>query len=633
MLATLIRRLLPRAPSVRDAVQQPVVGFNPDPDFTSSLDDVPRYPPFDHGLPNVSVEDVLKSQKNLVAKLADAELPFVTLTVRNLASYVHLLPATTNDFFCGAGGLLRLCLETGFHSYVASQGNIFTAKDPAERRRELEPKWQLAAFLAGLCCELGRAISTSVVTNDHGQQWLPFEPLTEWLAKTNSHRYFLRPPQTTSHIGDSTNLSLIIFKAIVPNEALQHITTDDRSILMAMFETVSRLNESYGAGQFSRTVRKVRDQVILRDKNTNPLTFGKPKVGVHVEPYLINGMRALVKNGTWKINTKLARVHVAADGGYVFWVTGVAEILAFLKDQGAQGMQTDPRSLGELLMQEGVFLPNRDGGLWWYIKTPGSATVYEVIKLANPGIILDDDTLATIDLYPEPIAVDPATAKDALDAHAASATPGAAADSTPRTSAAESALSSRQLTNALAIAADDTAADKEAAPPATTPSPAAPRAPAKARKAGAAAVPAARPPSAPPSVSAVGSPTPASPVPSAQGAPTAAVGAAQAVDPLTATFSSTPSVLVQMRKLRDLHNAGAENGTFWIEFGLAIPLSIVQGTGDHLAVILALQQADALFIATGEVKKFHKVPRGNDFVTSIVIKSDKALAFGFTGAQ
>ena len=640
-------------PTLRDAVQAPIEGFNPDPDFGVSLEEVPRYPPFDHGLPNVGVEEVLRSQQNLVTKLSDAELPFVNQTVRNLAAYVHLLPATTNDFFCGAGGLLRLCLETGFHSYVASQGNIFTSKDPAEKRRDLEPKWQLAAFLAGLCCELGRAISTSVVTNDHGQQWLPFEPLTDWLAKTNSHRYFLRPPQITSHLTDSTNLSLVIFKAIVPNEALQHITTDDRSILLAMFETVSRLNESYGAGQFAVTVRRVRDQVILRDKKTNPLTFGKPRVGVHVEPYLINGMRALVKNGLWKINTKLARVHVATDGAYVFWVTGVAEILSFLKEQGAQGMHTDPRTLGELLMQSGVFSPNHDGNLWWYIKPPGSSTVYEVIKLANPAIILDDDTLARVTLYPSPIAVDPANAKEAIAAHVASSDSSAADEDAIPPVPEPSSSTASQITNALAIAADavelqpsdDSWSSREethvsairrglpvtvSLRPHQASSKEAPRGETKARRLSEPQ------PSRTISNSPVGK-TPKladpvkSPVPLSPGADTSA-STIPGNDTLATTFQ-TPSVLVQMRKLRDLHNAPDSKETFWIETGLAIPLGLVQRTGDHLNVIGALGRADALHIAAGESKKVQKVQRGDDMVTAIVIKRERATSFGFSLAE
>lgn len=381
--------------------------YNPDQDYHPLLQDVPRYPPFDHGLPFISVEELIKSQQTLIDKIKDSELPYADEAVRNLANYVHLLPATSNDFFCGAGGLFRLCLEVGFHSFVASQGNIFTSSDPAEKRRTLDAKWQLAAFLSGLCCELSRTIVTSVVTNDHGEQWLPFEPLTTWLVRTKSKRYFLRPPQASAiSTAETTHLSGVIGNSIIPQAALQYITTDDRNILMSMLSAITRLSENLNSGHFQRTVRHIRDQVIQRDKLSNPMNFGKPLVGVHVEPYLINGMRQLVKNGTWKINQKLARIHMGPDGVFIFWATGVQEILDLLKEEGAMGIPADARSLGELLMRSKVLLPNPQGELWWYIKTPISPAVYEVVKLASPGIILDDDAIASVEIYPKAISMD-----------------------------------------------------------------------------------------------------------------------------------------------------------------------------------------------------------------------------------
>lgn len=402
-IGTLFR---PSSPQARVVVPPGPDSFNPDPDYHPSLEDVPRYPPFDRGLPAIPIERVLETQRELVDRIHASSLPFVQEAVRNLANYVHLLPATSNDVFSGAGGLFRLCLEAGFHSYIASQGNIFTSRDPAEKRRELEPKWQLAAFLAGLCCELGRAINTSVVTNDRGEQWLPFEPLMQWLARTESRRYFLRPPQAqASQQTDPAHLSGIIINSIIPAAAMQHITTEDRSILMEMLGAISRISDTFHSGHFARTVRHVRDLVIARDQKSNPRTFGTPLVGVHVEPYLINAMRHLVKQGTWKRNEKLARVHLAQDGCFLFWSTGVPEILALLRDQGAVGIPSDPRTLGELLVQSDVFQPNGDSGLWWYIRPPGASTDYEVVKLTNPGIILEEEVIAQTSIYPQPIVV------------------------------------------------------------------------------------------------------------------------------------------------------------------------------------------------------------------------------------
>ena len=402
-LPTMLARALFGRPAAPQAA--PVV-FNPDPDYSADVEDVARYPPFDRGLPVHSVDRLLETQKSLVTKLVDSNLPYASQTIRNLATFVHLLPATNNEEFRAAGGLLRLCLEAGYHCHVASQGMIFTANDPAERRRELESKWQLAAFLAGLCCEVGRAISISVVTNESGQQWPPFEPLMTWLSKTGSTRYYLRPPQSHGHRYDSVNLSAIIINHIIPPEALQHLVTDDRTIVLTMIETISNLRNQFPS-PFTKMVAKTRAHVLERDRRTSPHLFGKPTLGMHVEPYLIGAMRALVDSGAWRINEKLARIHIAVDGAYLFWGTAVVELLTHIRDtQGVPGMPSDPRTLAELLVDSDFLVGRTGGDLWWHITPPGSSQVYEVVKLASVGAIVSEDRLATVVIHPAPIVVE-----------------------------------------------------------------------------------------------------------------------------------------------------------------------------------------------------------------------------------
>ncbi len=623
-----------------------IANFNPDKDFHPSLKDVPRYPPFDRGLPFISVDDLLKSQQNLVDRIHHTGLPYADEAVRNLAHYVHLLPATSNDFFCGAGGLFRLCLEIGFHSFVASQGNIFTSRDPAEKRRELDAKWQLAAFLSGLCCELSRTIVTSVVTNDKGEQWLPFDPITSWLSTTNSDRYFLRPPQASliaTH--DTAHLSGVIVNAIIPAAALQHITTDDRGILMSMLSTITRITDTYNSGHFPKTVRHVRDQVIQRDKISNPLTFGKPLVGVHVEPYLVNGMRHLVKNGTWKANQKLARIHVAPDGTFIFWSTGVKEILDMLREEGAVGIPSDPRTLGELLMNSGVLEPNPEGGLWWYIKTPVSPTVYEVVKLSNPSIVLDDDTIAATSVYPGPVAIDHATAK-ALRNQAEQETPtteSAQSEVEQQEPASTSEVNANALTALLAVPAQSSGAPLvqskpnvrdyskalalTASPPlsAENVTPAANQRPAKKP----------RPPKTGPDHASAApghvesprvEPKPASPKPAAP--PVSAQQNQKHSDPV-ASVLKRPSLITDMHRLVDLHNSSEDSSMFWVEQGLAIPLGTLNSNVDAIAMSVVLAEASCLFIAKGQTIKYHDLPHGGKNVRCIVIHAKNALEFGF----
>jgi conjugal transfer pilus assembly protein TraI len=677
-IAALLRRTSPQAPAPATG---PVVPFNPDPDYSTALEDVPRYPPFDRGLPAIPVDRVLDTQRALFDRIRNSDLPYVEEAVRNLANYVHLLPATSNDVFSGAGGLLRLCLETGFHSYVASQGNIFTSRAPAEKRRDLEPKWQLAAFLSGLCCELGRAINTSVVTNDRGEQWLPFEPLTVWLERTDSRRYFLRPPQSPpSQQTDPAHLSGIIINSIIPAAALQHITTDDRSILMEMLGAISRISDTFHSSHFARTIRHIRDLVIARDAKSNPRTFGTPLVGVHVEPYLINSMRHLIKNGSWKRNEKLARVHLAKDGCFLFWTTGVPEILDLLRQEGAVGIPSDPRTLGELLLTSGVFEGNgKPGGtdadgrsvLWWYIKPPGASTTYEVVKLKNPGIILEEDVIASTAIYPvniivPPPAPQPGTASPAQPAASApSGAPLAALPSTPPppvgtpgdlalvsseddvpqasqlheapaavqaepTGTAE--VTSTTLNRALAVAADITfdpqaaAAAAAAAPqgqPASTGGAAPKQAAAAKSKAPSAKNQAAPPASAAPKPGA--SRKAATPASSDAEQSTAAIAAEEPVpDRIKKLRASTQGVL---KKICDWHNDPDSNRkSLWRKQGLAIPVSLVQEAGFERGVLLTqLKEIKVVVFADGKASAMHTINNTLYFM----VTREAALAIGF----
>jgi conjugal transfer pilus assembly protein TraI len=127
--------------------------------------EIPRYPPFLKGLPVAAPARIVATQGELIARLQDAlaftDARFAALVrpvVERYAAFVHLLPASEGHHHRGAGGLFRHGLEVAFHAAQASQGRIFALdRSPAERRA-LEPRWRLAAGLAGLCHDVGKPV-------------------------------------------------------------------------------------------------------------------------------------------------------------------------------------------------------------------------------------------------------------------------------------------------------------------------------------------------------------------------------------------------------------------------------------------------------------------------------------------
>jgi hypothetical protein len=113
--------------------------------------------------------------------------------VERYAQCVHLLPATADRYFRGAGGLFRMGLQIGFYALQATDGAIFSGRETITRRAALEPRWRYATFLAGLCSELYRSLSDLTVSNERGDEWPAYlQPLSLWLLDTNSRRYQVR---------------------------------------------------------------------------------------------------------------------------------------------------------------------------------------------------------------------------------------------------------------------------------------------------------------------------------------------------------------------------------------------------------------------------------------------------------
>jgi len=80
----------------------------------NQIADIPRYPPFDRGLPAVSPDVLLQTQQDLIDRIEktagltpDEFRNRIMPVIRNLARYVHLLPATNTGHHRGAGGLFR----------------------------------------------------------------------------------------------------------------------------------------------------------------------------------------------------------------------------------------------------------------------------------------------------------------------------------------------------------------------------------------------------------------------------------------------------------------------------------------------------------------------------------------------
>lgn len=436
----------------------------------------PVYPPSDNGVTFYPAHEVLATQADLLHRLrmatgvADAEYDRLYGTViTNLANGVNLLPATETGTHQGAGGLFRLSLELGFYALQASEASIFAARAGVERRRLLEPRWRYATWLAGMCCELYRPITTMIVTTPDGDQWPTYRlPLGEWLDEKGFDRYYIRwIEQSPGKQRPGRGAAATLAHRLIPDVALQYLHEGSNEIVPTMIDVITGSFGSHNPHPMARIIEEVREKVVARDNAIRPQTYGKLTVGQHTEPHLLDAMRRLLKSGKWTINVKKSRLWFGDEGLFLIWPTAANEMLEMLRQDGIAGIPQDSHTILDILAEAQVFEAHHDGGYFWTVFPPSSSNELAAVKFANPDTIFGA-------LFDAPESAGVLTKRADPNASAASkfTAQSAAEPSTPTTTPAPApALEPVQKT------APEPSPSESAAEDAHKPDPAAPRAP------------------------------------------------------------------------------------------------------------------------------------------------------------
>ena len=361
--------------------------------------EIPRYPPFLKGLPVAAPARIVATQGALIARLQDAlaftDARFAALVrpvVERYAAFVHLLPASEAHHHRGAGGLFRHGLEVAFHAAQASQGRIFALdRGPAERR-ELEPRWRLAAGLAGLCHDVGKPVSDLSVSDREGRTtWRPLlESLADWATANGVEHYFLRWRERR-HARHET-FGLLVLERILTPEVTAWLVDADPEILQGLLAAVAGIDDGAALGTLVAEADRASVERDLRENHIDPAATS---LGVPVDRYLLDAMRRLARGGRWQINVPGARLWMLAEGLHVVWPAGAEDIVGLLAADRVPGIPRDPDTLADILLERGLAIPRQEGAhthRYWRLGAgaarPGRSgrdPVHAEARLAGPG--------------------------------------------------------------------------------------------------------------------------------------------------------------------------------------------------------------------------------------------------------
>ena len=257
------------------------------------------YPSVDQGIEPCSVEDLLAANEAFLGRIklsygvdrATFEADLLDV-IRRYAEFVNLLPATPDNFFAAPGGLFRLGLEIGFFALQGTDGHIVSGRSTITVRRELEPRWRQATFVAGLLSEVHRTLGRVVITDERGEEWPAYlQPLTAWLGQRGARRFFIR---WVAGRQETRALALFALPQIVPGALMQHLATNNATVVPHLMGCVSGIVAHREPPVLTELVRRAAALVIDQDLLASAKRYGRPILGAHLERYLLDAMRTLV---------------------------------------------------------------------------------------------------------------------------------------------------------------------------------------------------------------------------------------------------------------------------------------------------------------------------------------------------
>jgi conjugal transfer pilus assembly protein TraI len=372
-----------------------------------NADEIPRYPPFMKGLPVVPPDKLLETQHDLIARITDAAMDGTEAVRRHylpamqrFASFAHLLPASQSHHHRGAGGLLRHSMEVALWALQSADKVLLDAAKAPSRRREIEPRWQLAVFLAALCHDAGKPVTDLTVTNsDRTAVWRPIkEDLYTWATNNGIDAYFLdwREGRSRQH----TALSNLIGDRIIGSETLEWIEEGDTELIVWLMESLN-CNPT-PTNRIYDLVVKADQTSVERDLKTLGVAMAGYDLGVPVERHLTDIMRRFVKETIWRVNEPGARLWNIGGNLYLVWPAAGEEIARQVAEDGIPGIPRTSDGILDMLVDRQIAFV-RDGTApgerYWRIAPDILAEKIPGIQL--PAIRLRDEAMvSSIPIHP-----------------------------------------------------------------------------------------------------------------------------------------------------------------------------------------------------------------------------------------
>jgi len=306
--------------------------------------------------------------------------------IERYAAYVHTLPAAPDGPFSNAGGLLELGLHTGLYSLQGADARIFTGHATITQRRDAEPRWRVAAFLAGLCCELHMGAHCTVYGPD-GARWPQYQqPLQHWIARCAEAPCRVRWSRQAAR----PVLATALLPLVLAPEMLADLGADDGEVLAHLLACLAGLSQPGPPNPLVELSRSALTLVLAASRSS--ATALRRASSVPVEPLAriaVQGLRQLAaERADWQVDAPRAKTWWSDSALYMQWPDCALDLHQLLLDARVAGQPSQAKDWLEPLCGIGMVVGPPGGAV--RMVTPGwSRQPLAAVRLAHPGWLLD----------------------------------------------------------------------------------------------------------------------------------------------------------------------------------------------------------------------------------------------------
>lgn len=386
-------------------------------------------------------------------------------------------------------------------------------------------------------------------------------PLHDWARQVGTGRVFVRWAARAVRPQGAQTSALWVMPAVVGPKTMADLHEADPSISQILAAVCAGVADKIHEHQLARVVRTSLEAVRNKDLALQPSLYGSLTQGAHLEPWLLDAMRALIRRGAWRFNEKGSSLLLSVDGLFLRWPQSSSDLHAELVTRGDQGVPSHEATLADLMLNAGIVARSPNNEAVWEVQFPDESDRVTALRFIKPEVLL-----AALDDQSE---IQPLTTTAAAPAVAGGSGPAPSAQRAPLVvpivQLGQAAPSAKQSEDSK----EDAPAAQDAASPTETEAPVAP-APSVAAQpdAGGDAEPAKQPRK---------SRKPGAPISSEQ---VAAAGSGHQLDAELAGMLGSPAIAGLIAEWVEQWNSGVKRHCFErTGDGLALRLDIVNGSG------------------------------------------------------